>query len=176
MSGPISFGRYLKEHGQAFASQPLTPAEQAVADQIHWAGAEPNQCYRNATIDALTTRPTDEIVIHYVEGYFTSHPPMAIPHAWLAINGKVVDTTISAATAQGKLPDYGRIAGQFPDNLQYFGVLLHPDFCHHVLKHGYSISIIEDYECQFSLIRNEPQPTPSDPPPTMLLGKEYIAR
>ena len=93
---------YVARRGHEYVSQPLTDDEwdldQGVATTVYSRGRFPiQQCFYNSQrlIDADYTG-----TLQYVEGYTTSeacrHPLL---HAWVTIEGKVVDVTMRLQTA-----------------------------------------------------------------------------
>jgi len=80
---------------------PLTDEELELADLFEVAAdCEPQQCYRNALFTAATFDESYDVA--YVEGYvmadsFTS----PIEHAWVELNGKVVELTFP----EGPMPE-----------------------------------------------------------------------
>ena len=140
---------YILERGQPFESEPLTCEELAWTDQLLWRAHRPRQCYRNAQVAALTVPPPDGMTVHYVEGFIMPHGlPLPIEHAWLSLNGRVVDTTVRPG--RGK-----RVFGVIPDGWEYYGVPLDTEICQHVRdRHSQHISLIDDRECRWPLLQD----------------------
>ena len=139
--GRINPTSYIYKNGRYFESQKLTDVEQKYVKQISRGNYPIKQCYRNSQIVALTTRPTD-ITLQYVEGFVDAGLGLPISHAWLSVNGKVVDLTLRI-----KNESYKRVHGVIPDNYEYYGVEMNTDECKHCIKHGQHISLIDDWEC-----------------------------
>ena len=132
---------YVYKNGRYFESQPLTKSEQEYVKRISRGEYPIKQCYRNSQIVALTAVPSD-ITLQYVEGYVDAGIGIPLEHAWLSVNGKVVDLTLRV-----KNESYKRVHGIIPENFEYYGVEMHTDEAKHCLKHGKYISIIDDWEC-----------------------------
>lgn len=154
-AGP-NLHQYVSRHGTAFASTPLTPEEAKYARLIDLRRCPPRQCYRNAQVNALNLPQADGIILRYAEGFFSMGWGLGIEHAWLTINGKILDPTI-------RDPQGRPVSGLIPDSHEYVGVELHPALCLHILKHGRHISLLDDYECHRPLLQKPPQ----------FHGKEY---
>jgi len=108
-----SITEFLLKHGKEYPSQPLNPEElKAVEDLFDLHSKPQRHCYYNSQQMA-----TGHMKLTYVEGLAVSHTiGMPFPHAWNAINGKVVDTTWRHANG-------GRaILGTYPKDMAYFGV------------------------------------------------------
>jgi len=83
----------------------LSPEEQALVDEAVARASEtgytvaPHECFRNAQTLLMAEVGRR---FSYWEGYLP-HPEGAAPHAWLTLNGKIVDLTLQAdAAAYGK--------------------------------------------------------------------------
>ena len=113
---------------------------------ISWKQRAAKQCYLNSQMEVLTLPPQSGIVLRYVEGYVDPGIGHAIEHAWLSVNGKVVDPTMRVDTPSG------RIIGLIPDGWTFYGVELKPEACQHLLEHDASISLIDDYQCGWPYI------------------------
>ena len=92
--------RQISERAEAYYADgnwreiaPLTDEELELADQFDAAvDCEPRKCYRNALLTAATFGETHDVV--YVEGYVKANSFLSpIEHAWVELNGKVVELT-----------------------------------------------------------------------------------
>ena len=145
-TGPGTVHHYVYTHGRIFESQELTPTESDFIARIQWSHRPQKACYWNCQMESLALPEVDGIRLEYVEGYVWPGIEIPIDHAWLAVNGKVVDPTIRVDE------DERRNVGIIHPGYQYFGVALDPSACEHCLEHGKSISLIDDYECHWPLI------------------------
>ena len=64
----------------------------------------------------------------YAEGFLGFGSSYAIPHAWLSLNGKVVDTTVRPQESGDQ-----RVMGTIPRGWEYYGVELETERCIQVL-------------------------------------------
>lgn len=88
---------------------PLTDEELELADLFEVAAdSEPQQCYRNALLTAATFGESHDVA--YVEGYVMANSfNSPIEHAWVELNGKVVELTFP----EGPVPE---------DDATYLGI------------------------------------------------------
>lgn len=90
----------------------LTAEEQAVVDRAIALAAksgyimELHQCFRNAqaVLAADHTHPEGSRTLCYHEGYAPA-PEGAAPHAWVTVNGKIVDVTLQVSDKYESLFD-----------------------------------------------------------------------
>ena len=145
-----SVSHYLLANGRTFESAPLSAEELAWTAQLGWRRHQPRQCYRNAQVTALTVLPPDGMSLHYVEGFIMpAGPPIPVEHAWLSLNGKVIDTTLRPNDDKGC-----RVFGTIPEGWEYYGVEMPVDVCQHVPdRHKRHISLIDDIECRWPLLK-----------------------
>jgi len=108
---------YLLKHGQEFTSQPMTPEEiQKVVKANEIRESQVRQCFYNCQFLAQCCRD-----FVYCEGVAVSVIPTH--HAWLTLNGKVVDLTWkldTPVTDRDVLQD--RNLGTFNPPYLYFGI------------------------------------------------------
>lgn len=147
---PMVF-RYMMDKGRQFESAPLSRRETSWTTLFGWREHQTQQCYRNAQVTAMTTVIPWDMDIYYVEGYVLPGAdfPLPIEHAWLSLNGKVIDTTLRHPGGRGR-----RIFGAIPEGWEYFGVEIDIERCQHILDHRVHISLVNDYECGFPLLRD----------------------
>ncbi|OAQ53966.1 hypothetical protein HTG_00115 [Natrinema mahii] len=88
---------------------PLTSEELELTDLFEVAAdCEPQQCYRNALLTAATFGESHDVV--YVEGYVMANSfNSPIEHAWVELNGKVIELTLP----EGPVPE---------DDATYLGI------------------------------------------------------
>ena len=149
------FGRkdpasYVYRNGKSFTSQELTAAEQKYVQRLSIGNYPIKQCYRNSQTVALKASIESEIVLRYVEGFVDAGIGLPLAHAWLSVNGKVVDLTLRVNNEA-----YKRVYGIIPSNYEYYGVEMDPAECAHCFKHGKYISLIDDWECGWPKLQAE---------------------
>lgn len=141
-----SVAGHILQNGRLFESAQLEGPEVALADLIDWDRAEEKQCWYNCQMEAMTLPPVPGAELRYVEGYVEAGRGFPTEHAWLSVNGKVLDPTLRTNR------DTGRVRGLIPPGWEYYGVEMPTEVCAHILMHGASISIIDDYECGWPMI------------------------
>ena len=148
---------YVLHRGRLFTSQTLTPEEQEYIDRCSWRSHEVKQCYYNAQLTALTMPEQEVMTLLYAEGFLGMRSKYGINHAWLSLNGKVVDTTLRISRRISREPgeDDRRPMGIIPQDLEYYGVELHPSECLHSIKHRAAEPLIDDWKCGWPLISRE---------------------
>lgn len=135
---------YMKERGEIFIeiklyyengrffenTQNFTDEEKEIVNQYD--KADPNQCYYN------TQMIMNSDTLDYVEGYITTlDTARPIPHAWLSLNGKVVDITLEE-----------------PDSTVYYGVSFDWKIvCKQLSERGHASPLIEVPDIQKKLIK-----------------------
>ena len=106
--------------GRSFESRPVTDDEWSeVRKVMRWTTA--GECFENCT-RAVCRRPTQ---LEYVEGYVVPEGvSLPIHHAWLTVNGKVVDPTlrVDPLFEREMFPDLA--IGEFPAGRRYLGVVV----------------------------------------------------
>ena len=144
--GNLSVHRHVLHHGRLFSSQALTPQEQQYIDVCDWRAHPRKQCYHNAQLTALTMPPQEGMELRYAEGYVSLGWEYGVDHAWMSLNGKVVDTTLRVEHEDE------RVMGLIPDGWEYWGVELDPRECLHSLEHGRAGPLLDDWKCHWRLI------------------------
>ena len=147
-NGRMSPMHYIWKKGRSFDSKELTDVEREYVKRISRGEYPIKQCYRNSQIVALTARLSPETDLRYVEGYVDCGVGIPLSHAWLSVNGKVVDLTIRVDGQK-----YKRVHGIMPDDYEYYGVEMNPRECKHCMEHGTHISLIDDWECGWPKLR-----------------------
>lgn len=140
---------YVLRHGKLFTSQGLTPEEIGYIDRSGWQKHEPRECYHNAQSTALKMPVQEGMDLMYVEGFVSKGSGYAVYHAWLSLNGKLVDTTLR--TEDGEC----RVMGIIPEGSEYYGVELETLECLHSFQHGGMGPIIDDWQCGWPLLARE---------------------
>ena len=92
---PHTLEARVSARGKPMTIQPLTIAEAryvvTVVRRRGWDYFVKKQCFRNAQTALLDD---DEGLLHYCEGYYVfDQCPIAIQHAWLLLNDKIIDLT-----------------------------------------------------------------------------------
>ena len=90
----ISVAGYVLREGRPFGSSPLTQEEKEYIDICNWREHRKRDCYYNAQMTAMSMPPRAGIRLLYAEGFVNTGNGVPIHHAWLSLNGKVVDTTL----------------------------------------------------------------------------------
>ena len=150
--------QYVLEVGNDFHSCELTKNELQLLDRIDWKYDKKKECYRNAQmmaakIEILKKESPSRVPgighmnIQYTEGFVCPGISIGLAHAWITINGKIIDSTLRWENSDE------RIFGLIPDDYSYYGVGMPLNICNHIFKHMAHISIIDDYECHWPLIR-----------------------
>ena len=147
--GNLSVHRHVLRHGRSFVSQNLTTEEQEYIDRCGWREHEIRQCYHNAQMTALTMPGQKGMNLLYAEGFVGLGMEYGVAHAWLSLNGKVVDTTLR--TQKGN--DQTRVMGVIPEGWEYLGVELDPHECMHSMEHGRMGPLLDDWQCGWRLVR-----------------------
>ena len=145
---------YVLRNGHLFASGEISPEDMTALDMTGWPDHQPRECYRNAQMTAMTLQVTLGDRVKYVEGYMLANTVLPIAHAWVSIDGKVVDTTIRHPDREGD-----RIFGEIPRGREYYGVEMDPrPVTEHVVWHRTHISILDDWQCKWpKLSLEEPE-------------------
>ena len=148
---------YVLRRGRAFRSEPLTREEQKYIDLCGWQKHPIKQCYRNAQMAALTMPLQEGMSLLYVEGFVDTGMGIGINHAWLSLNGKLVDTTIRADRKKNgrKKNGRGRAIGLIPEGWEYYGVEMDPQKCLHSLEHDGIGPLIDDWACGWPMLAGE---------------------
>ena len=97
---------------------------------------------------ALTMPLEEGIRLRYAEGFVSLGGKYAVNHAWLSLNGKVVDTTLRVNPDD----DAERVMGGIPEGWEYWGVEMDPRECLHSLEHGSMGPILDDWQCGWPMI------------------------
>jgi len=153
---------YILDRGEPMVGEEsLTPAQLDYLLTVAPSGCEPKLCFRTALLLTLLA-DSDRIV--YVEGFALSRS-LPVPHAWVLLDGKLVDLTwsvrdeatkdfLDGLPAQEDLLD--RILGVTPKGWKYFGVKFQRKMVREYFDEVDEVgSIIEDWERGFPLLKQE---------------------
>ena len=149
--GDISVHGHILKMGRLFDSRSLTSEEQAYIDLCNWREHRKKDCYYNAQMTAMSMPPRTGVRLLYAEGFVNTGNGVAIHHAWISLNGKVVDTTLRT----GEKDDLERVMGIVPVGWEYYGVELDPEECLHSLDHGTAVPLTDDWQCGWPLLTRE---------------------
>lgn len=156
-----SMYEYVFKRGRAFESAPLTYKEwQTVRELVEW--TEMKQCFFNCQRTIFTINPAwgvggDKSPFEYVEGYVIGDVALPIHHAWLSLNGKVVDPTLRrhrGCFRRRTFPD--RTMGIFPEGWEYYGVSIPFDkvkAC--IVSNKAWHTVIDDWMHDFPLLKEK---------------------
>ena len=138
---------FVLANGRIFTSQELDEVELQQTKELPWRKHKQKDCFRNAQRTALME--CDWAAFKYVEGYVSPNIPFPVLHAWLSLNGKVIDTTLRTNPED----DRERVYGTIPENWEYFGVEMPVREIFHVYEHHRThISLLDDFLCHWPLI------------------------
>ena len=141
---------YVLKRGRRFASQPLTQQEKEYIDSCDWTNHQKKQCYMNAQMTAIVMAPRKDMTLLYTEGFLgMGDMEYGIHHAWLSLNGKLVDTTLRTK------PDDQRVMGIIPEGYEYYGVEMDPEQCFHSVGHKAWTPVIDDWECGWPFLTKD---------------------
>ena len=149
--------QYILRKGRLFHSQPLTQDEQRYIDRCDWKRHQAKQCWKNAQLTALTMPAQEGMTLLYAEGFVSLGWEHGMEHAWLSLNGKVVDTTIRPKGTRNPGKEDPRIMGVIPKKWEYYGVEFRPESCGHILEHDLMGPLIDDWQCRWPLLSTEPE-------------------
>ena len=146
----IDVHSYVLRRGRRFTSKPLTKQEKEYINTYNWHRHQKKQCYMNAQMTALIMPSQDDMTLLYAEGFLgIRNMEYGIHHAWLSLNGKVVDTTLRTN------PNSRRVMGTIPGEYEYYGVEMDPEICIHSVEHKTWTPIIDDWECGWPLLTKD---------------------
>ena len=149
VAGQASVAAYVTRNGRQFESAELTDQEMEYVRRIQWNRRPPKQCYLNAQMEAMTLPKVPGIDLKYVEGFVDPDVGFGLDHAWLSVNGKIVDVTLRI----GDTDD--RVVGNIPEDWEYIGVEMDPKVCFHIFEHQAAIPIIDDTRCGRPMIQKD---------------------
>ena len=149
--GDLSVHGFVMRRGRRFESQPITPEEWEHLKLVDWRRHQQRQCWRNAQVTALTMPSQEGMTLRYAEGFLrTTQHDFGVAHAWISLNGKVVDTTVRTDFEDKDSP---RVMGTIPEGWEYWGVELEPRECTHYLEQHTEIgSLLDDWQCGWPIL------------------------
>ena len=144
---------YYLKNGSEFESQSLTSDEKEYLKLLPIAECLKKMCYQNAQRLLLFFPPRGDkkkMQLQYIEGYATNGI-LPVQHAWLSLNGKVVDPTFGPLDSLFRRKH--RILGEFPPNFKYFGVVVSESHIREfIFNHQIWSSIVDDFMCNYPLL------------------------
>jgi hypothetical protein len=155
--------RYVLDKGTQMAStEPLTDEQYAYLRMITGAiECLPKQCFYNAQMMTLTDSYHETQRVKYHEGYVWTGI-MPIPHAWITLDGKIVDVTLSTDPEStqrffdGEPPRedlMDRVLGVIPDEWEYIGVPMGGEYVvSFMLEKMESRSLIDNWQDGWPLL------------------------
>jgi len=121
------------------------------------------QCFHNAQMLAMENPD-----LQYVEGYAMGNAIIPVHHAWLTLNGKLIDLTWRTDVGGQSRRLGNRILGVIPEGWQYRGIPFDTDeIRERVVDSGETRAFIGDYTRNFPLFRQRRvgwAPTPFQTP------------
>lgn len=138
-AGPNTVPHHIMTHGRLYVSASLNVAEAQIVQSIQWQDRRPKECYRNAQLETITLPRVEGVTVRYAEGYVDRGTGFGIDHAWLSINGKVVDPSL-------RLEGDARVVGVIPEGWGYYGVEFEVELVHRAMGRGHWSPIIDDPE------------------------------
>jgi len=170
----MCLSRYVLENGSEIGSEPLTEEQRDIVDYflIHF---EPKakECFFNAMFCCMVANRDSELAsrIKYCEGFAECKSPFPVHHAWITLDGKVVDLTLS--TTEHTLEELtafmeegvdlprkedlsDRVLGEIPETWKYFGVEFDAkEIAKNFIERQKSFSVIDDWEQGWPLLTGE---------------------
>ena len=168
--------QYVLDNGRTMTSESLTQEQKDIVLRLCNAfNAEPKQCFFNSMFMCMTSLWDSELLprIKYCEGFVSSQAPFPVHHAWITLDGKVIDVTLTTTkyTAQQLIDwqDNGvelprnrnlsdRILGEIPEGWEYYGVEFDAKKVgQQFVQRGASFSLIDDWERRWPLLQKNDQ-------------------
>jgi len=150
------YGYVLRKGKRAVSKEPLT--DEQMGYLLELAGCEDmeaKQCFYNASV--LLIRDFGTKRLKYYEGYvLLDGLTFPILHAWLELDGKLVDVTLQHENSDGRAEDLSdRILGVIPPQLQYYGVPMDTQLLiDNLLEKGESFSLIDNWPEHWPLLKD----------------------
>jgi hypothetical protein len=172
----ISKEQYILDNGRAMSSEPLDEEQRSIIDTFtNQFEPQVKECFFNAMFMCMVAQWRDDLHprIKYCEGFAQSISLFPVHHAWITLDGKVVDLTLTtnkytleqltAFMHEGvELPRNedlsDRILGEIPEDWQYFGVEFESKkVARQFMERESSFSMIDDWERQWPLLQKNDQ-------------------
>jgi hypothetical protein len=168
--------QYILDNGRAMSSEPLDEEQRSIVETLTQTfEPQPKECFFNAMFMCMVSVWDKELTsrIKYCEGYVSCKSPFPVHHAWITLDGKVVDLTLTTnkytleqltafmhegveLSRNEDLSD--RILGEIPEDWQYFGVEFESKKVgQQFVERGSSFSLIDDWERGWPLLQKNDQ-------------------
>ena len=167
----ISMYQYVLDNGSEHTnSEPLTKDERDYIWLIRLGlEMQPKQCFHNAQM--LIFNDMDNRLTYH-EGYVQANAPFPVLHAWVTLNGKMIDLTLDTNTytteqleafmfkgeCLNRAEDLSdRVLGTVPDGWGYFGVPFSDSVSirNRILRREETFSLIDDWKEGLPLLKKE---------------------
>lgn len=135
---------YLLDRGTSeWTDEPLTQEEAGyLAEVTDRRSFQLKQCFYNSQMLAVETQR-----LQYYEGYAVGMSPLPVHHAWLSLNGKIIDLTWRSKTGE-------RVVGRLLPGWAYIGVGFTADEVYqHLSTYEEASSLILDWRAKFPALR-----------------------
>lgn len=158
MDGPyLCMEDFVLKRGTRFASAPLTEDELAIVRRavgLFGKRCKPKECFANAT--QVVAYDFDH-ELDYTEGYALGMACIPVHHAWLTINGKVVDLTWPVEGLGDDDPEdwlQNRALGTLPDGWTYLGVRFKSnEIVARMMRTEWAASVLDDWRDDWPVLR-----------------------
>ncbi len=164
----LSQERYVLNNGvKMTSSEPLTEEQYLfLRNMSNTIKCLPKECFYNAQMITFTEfSGLDTNRVQYYEGYvWTGRGIMPVLHAWVTIDGKIADVTLSTdpESAQrffdGEPPQEDlkdRVLGEIPEGWEYLGVPMKSEYIvSMMLKNMEARSLIDNWQDGWPLLTN----------------------
>ena len=175
--GDINICQYLLDKGKDMVSSPLDGEQKEMAIFLSQLNGNPKakQCFYNAMFMCMVSHSDSDLIsrIKYCEGYVSCKAPFPVHHAWITLDGKIVDVTMTTnnytleqmtefmelGTELPRSEDLSdRILGEIPEGWQYFGVEYDAkEIAKDFIDRKTSFSVIDDWERGWPLLQKNDQ-------------------
>ena len=179
-----SFGRislipkeqYVLDNGRIMTSESLDEEQKEIVVRLSNAfESQAKQCFFNSMFMCMASIWDSELHprLKYCEGFVECKSPFPVHHAWITLDGLVVDLTLTTTKYTleqlASWQDYGvslprnedfsdRILGDIPEGWEYFGVEFDAKKVgQQFVERGSSFSLIDDWEKQWPLLQKNDQ-------------------
>lgn len=171
-SSMLSKEQYVLDHGRAMSSESLTTEQKDIVESFtqHF-DPKAKECFYNAMFMCMVSVWGEKLHprLKYCEGFVKSSAPFPVHHAWVTLDGVLIDLTLTttkytldqlnAFMYEGiELPRNedlsDRILGEIPEGWDYFGVEFEAKKVgQQFVQRESSFSMIDDWEKQWPLLQ-----------------------